>query len=283
LIDHLNSVTPVDGWFTAVYGGRDYQGSAVQPDGSKGLWQVHNTRKLDGIRAEIDRLKLDVVENAVALTSLILALDRVDNTMGHFVSYLRDWSPRSYDTMELTIPRLWINHQNHAVQREDIFSAIGDQFFDLAYYDPPYGSNNAKMPSSRVRYASYYHVWSTICLNDRPEVFGAARRRVDSSDRVAGSVFEEFRGNDNGKLIAVEAIRRLLKETNAQFIALSYSSNGVATAEQLDSVIKGSGRLLRTAKIDYQRNVMAGMKWTHEWLREVETNNTEFIFLIEKT
>ena len=46
---------------------------------------------------------------------------------------------------------------------------------DLAYYDPPYGSNNDKMPPSRVRYASYYHVWTTIIQNDRPELFGKGR------------------------------------------------------------------------------------------------------------
>jgi len=54
-------------------------------------WQKHNTRKLDAIREEIDRLNLDADDKAVALTSLILALDQVDSTLGHFASYLRDW------------------------------------------------------------------------------------------------------------------------------------------------------------------------------------------------
>lgn len=283
LVAHLNSVPPVDGWFTSVYGGRDYGGSAIQPDGLKRPWQIHNTRKLDGIREEIERLNLAPIDKAVAVTSLILALDRVDNTLGHFVSYLREWSPRSYDTMALEVPRLWFNRENHVVTRKDVFNAATEGAFDLAYFDPPYGSNNEKMPPSRVRYASYYHIWTTICLNDRPAVFGAARRRVDSSDEVAGSVFEEFRRDCDGRLLAVEAIRKLLQETNAQFIVLSYSSGGIATAEQLDSAISASGQLIRTIKIDHRSNVMANMRWTHEWLREVEQKNTEFIFVIEKT
>ena len=52
---------------------------------SKRPWQRHNTMKLDGIREEIDNLKLPEVERCVALTSLILAMDKVDiNFASHF-------------------------------------------------------------------------------------------------------------------------------------------------------------------------------------------------------
>ena len=99
LIQCLNRVPPKDGWFTEHYGGERNGGSAVQADGLKKPWQIHNTRKLDGIREEIDRLSLSPIEQAVALTSLVLALDRVDNTIGHFVSYLSAWSARSYNDL----------------------------------------------------------------------------------------------------------------------------------------------------------------------------------------
>ena len=101
LIDHLNAVRPVDGWFTQHYGGYPNEGCAIQRDGRKRPWQIHNTRKLDAIREEIEALALDPVDKAVALTSLILALDHVDSSLGHFVSYLKDWSPRSYKKLEL--------------------------------------------------------------------------------------------------------------------------------------------------------------------------------------
>ena len=90
LIDHLNAVTPIDGWFTEHYGGHANGGCAIQEDGLKKPWQRHNTRKLDAIRQEIETLKLDPIEKAVALTSLMLALDRVDSTLGHFSAYLKD-------------------------------------------------------------------------------------------------------------------------------------------------------------------------------------------------
>ena len=46
LIRNLNNVAPKDGWFTEYYGGAsNSNGSAVQRDGLKKPWQVHNTRK----------------------------------------------------------------------------------------------------------------------------------------------------------------------------------------------------------------------------------------------
>ena len=269
LIDHLNALPGREGWFTEHYG---------NADGLKKPWQRHNTLKLDAVREEIERLSMH--EKAVALTSLILAMDEVDSTIGHYASYLSDWSPRSYREMKLKVPRIVSNGSAHVVHQTDIFDL--DVEADLAYYDPPYGSNNNKMPPSRVRYASYYHLWTSICLFDRPELFGKANRRADTSDTLSASVFEDFRRNEDGRFVAVEAIERLLQQTRARHIILSYSSGGRATADELNDVIRRTGKLLEVVTVDYKRNVMAGMRWTHEWVRDANETNREFLFLIEK-
>ena len=255
---------------------------SVQHDGLKKPWQIHNTRKLDGIREEIDNLSLSPVEKSVALTSLIFGLDRVDSTLGHFVSYLKNWSPRSFNELRLEVPSLFIATEGSEVVCEDVFS-IADRNVDLAYFDPPYGSNNEKMPPSRVRYASYYHLWTTICLNDSPELFGKSMRRSDTSDTISGSAFEEFKRNpDSGRFLAVEAIERLIQSTAARWIILSYSSGGRATADEMNDILSTNGNVIEIIKLDYKRNVMAGMKWTNEWLRDAESPNQEFLFLIDK-
>jgi len=282
LIDHLNAVRPIDGWFTEHYGGQPNGGCSIQADGLKKPWQIHNTRKLDAIREEIDRLSLPVVDKAVAITGLILALDEVDSTLGHFVSYLQDWSPRSYNELYLKVPNVFVTDKEHKVFRQDIFDLVKDVSADLAYFDPPYGSNNEKMPPSRVRYASYYHLWTTICLNDKPKLFGKAKRREDTSDAVASSVFEEFRRSGNGRFMAIEAIERLIKSTNARFILLSYSSGGRATAQELNEVLSACGTILDFVEVDYKKNVMAEMKWTSEWICDLQQPHREFLFLIEK-
>jgi len=282
LINHLNSLKGYDGWFTKNYGGFDYDGSAVQKDGSKKPWQVHNTQKLDAIRDEIDALNLSEIEKSVALTSLVLAMDEVDNTLGHYASYLREWSARSYKEMELKVPKVFENTVNNAVMQEDIFNAVQSVKTDFCYFDPPYGSNNEKMPPSRVRYASYYHIWTSIIKNDKPTLFGKALRRKDTSDSVSASVFEEFRKDADGGFIAVKAINRLLEGTQSDYVALSYSSGGRATATELNSVLDKHGKLIKTVEIDYKKNVMSNMKWTDEWLRDSQEPNREFIFLIAR-
>ena len=282
LIDHLNAVPPVEGWFTEHYGGHANGGCAIQADGLKKPWQLHNTRKLDAIRQEIETLNLNPVDKAVALTSLILALDRVDNSLGHFSAYLKEWAPRAYKELVLEVPEVSTSDGAHQVYQSDIFELVPRVAVDLAYFDPPYGSNNEKMPASRVRYAAYYHLWKSVVLFDKPDLFGKAKRRKDTSDPFAASVFEEFRRNDDGRFIAVDAMARLIRETQARWILLSYSSGGRATAEQLNEVLQNNGELIATVELDYKKNVMAGMRWTDEWISAAEKPNREFLFLLEK-
>lgn len=285
LIDHLNAVKPCDGWFTKTYGGVDFDGSAVQPDGKKKLWQVHNTRKLDGIRQEIDRLNLDPVTHSVALASLILALDAVDSSLGHFTSYLRNWSPRSYNSLHLHVPNLLMSNGKHSVTRRDALESCNplSHNVDLAYFDPPYGSNNEKMPPSRVRYESYYHIWKTIVLNDHPETFGAANRRLDSRDVVSVSPFEEFKRDINtGKFIAVSAIEKLISSVDVPFVLLSYSNGGRATKNELWEVLQDSGELLAFLSLGHRGNVMGGMTWTNQWVKDDPTDNEEYLFLLRQ-
>ena len=274
IIRHLNSLEGCDGWFTEHYGG-DEKNTGKRP------FQIKNTRKLDAVRDEIDKLNLDEIEKSVALTSLVLALDSVDSTLGHYAAYLADWSPRSFKDLTLKLPDLFINNGNNRVIRGDIFETINDFEFDLAYFDPPYGSNNDKMPPSRVRYSAYYHIWTTVINNDKPTLFGKVNRREDTRDTVSASVFEEFRKDANDNFIALQAIKRLIEKTKSRYILLSYSSGGRATKEALYSILNGSGKLLKAVEIDYKKNVMGGMRWTNEWINS-DGKYIEYLFLLEK-
>ncbi len=282
IINHLNDLSEKDGWFTENYGGAASGKNSSDADGFKKPWQIHNTRKLDAIREEIECLDLNETEKAVILTALILALDKVDSTLGHFSSYLNEWSPRSFNRLKLEVPRFFPMEKEHEVYNRDVFEIAGNIEADLAYFDPPYGSNNEKMPPSRVRYAAYYHLWTTVILNDKPQTFGRVKRRIDTSDKLTNSPFEDFRKNETGEFIAVKAIENLIAETRAKHIILSYSSGGRATAEELYKILRASGEMLDAVKIDYKKNVMATMRWTNEWTPDAENKFQEFLFLIRK-
>lgn len=268
ILDHLNALQGVDGWFTEHYGG--------MPDDKKKPFQIKNTRKLDAIRGEIDRLGLNFVDKSVVLTALILALDSVDSTLGHYASYLSEWSARSNKDLRLKLPKRFRLTGENTVLRSDVFDAIRGRTFDLAYFDPPYGSDNAKMPTSRVRYNAYYHLWTTVVLNDKPALFGKANRRADSKDSVHPSVFEDCR-----PAVVLKAIEELVAQTDARYILLSYGANGRAAKTDLADLLRANGKRLKIIEIDHKRNVMAQMTSTKEWLNSAD-NYKEYLFLLEK-
>ena len=326
LLDRLNALEGREGWFTQTYNPPALPIAGTTPDGAeqqmmvKQPFQRKNLLRLDAIREEIALWRsageIDGITESVLLTSLMLALDRVDSTLGHFTSYLRQWSKRSYGDLTLTLPRLCDNPKvpQAEVTRGDIFDllhgdeprtlpqlagtlhsatspkpqtgraraeALGDGDRLLAYYDPPYGSNNTKMPPSRVRYASYYHFWTSVVLNDRPAVFGRAGRREDSRDGVSASVFEDYHASADGRHVAMDAIERLIVQTPARYILLSYSSSGRATRDELLDILHAHGRLRQTFSLDHAHHVMSRMQWTQKWLN-ADDDHKEYLFLLEK-
>ncbi len=283
LIDSLNALPGHEGWFTSHYAPHD--GGEEAGEVRKYPFQRKNTMRLDSIRERIAEWRtagvIDRMTECVLLTSLILALDVVDSTIGHFSSYLKRWSARSYRDLTLRLPRMCYDEALPAadVRRCDAFDLRGE--WDLAYLDPPYGSANVKMPSSRVRYAAYYHLWKSVVLNDHPALFGAAGRREDSRDTLSASVFEDFRTDDAGHLMAVEAIERLVRQINARYILLSFSSGGRVSREELQQMLSENGRLRDVMAVDYAHHNMANMFQTRKWCC-ADKGHQEYLFLLEK-
>lgn len=274
IIDELNNLTPISGWFTQTY-------SLEESELNKAPFQYKNLMKLDAIREYIENHNYEEEDKDVLLTSLILGLDKIDNTIGHFTSYLSKWSARSYNDLVLEVPKYNIYKKQHQVIQNDIFNVVNNQSYDLVYFDPPYGSNNEKMPSSRVRYNGYYHFWKSVILYDKAPVFGKAHRREDSRDLVNPSIFEDYHQDAKGHFLAIKAIEQLLDQTNSKYILFSYSNGGRATKEQLNYIFTKRCELINILEIKYKSNVMTSMKWTNEWNKE-DTDTIEYLFLLRK-
>nr|QGT50700.1 hypothetical protein Elusimicrob1349_1700 [uncultured Elusimicrobia bacterium] len=271
IITRLNALPGKNGWFSAHYGGQEQD--------TKKPFRLKNMQKLDAVREEIDSLGLEWADKCVLLTSLILALDKVDSTLGHFTSYLARWSVRSKGDLTLKLPRRPPYNPANRVLNQDVFSAVQANHWDLAYFDPPYGSNNDKMPSSRVRYNAYYHFWTTVVKNDKPPLFGTAGRREDSRDS-SSNPFEDFHTAPNGRFTALNAVDRLLQETNARYILFSYASCGRIPRQDLLDALCSHGELISADEMDYKQNIMADLTTTNEWSRP--KRNKEYLFLIKK-
>jgi adenine-specific DNA-methyltransferase len=273
----LNALAPCDGYFTEHFGGEDDGSGAVRSrDGKKKPFLAKNTRKLDAIRDEIDRIAADETERAILLTALISALDQVESTLGHQVAYLAKWAPRAYADLVLRMPRLLRGTGKYRVSRRDVREIVDR--VDLAYFDPPYNTNNAHTPTTRVRYASYYHLWTTIVRHDRPKAVGAANRREDcSSDRLPGAIsrYESTRYED-----VLGEIEQLVAGANARYVLFSYSNKGKAKIDDLRALFSRH-KLLAVEKISHRENVQRRLTSNREWLGD-QSANFEYLFLLEK-
>jgi adenine-specific DNA-methyltransferase len=275
-IDYLNNLEGKIGWFSENYGGSSNSTTSVQSDGKKRPFQLHNTMRLDSIRSEIDKISDNEIEKSVLLTSLILALDKVDNTLGHQVSYLKDWSARSYNKMVLEVPELIVKEGEYNSFSQDIFTI--DKKYDLVYMDPPYGTNNEKTKTTRVRYASYYHLWTTVVKNDQPKVFGAANRREDaSSDTLPGaiSVFENTNYNN-----VVNSVINLIKNINTKYIIFSYNNKSKIKIDDLIAIFS-QYNLIETLPFSHKENIQKKLTTNKNYMGDTK-ENLEYLFLIEK-
>jgi adenine-specific DNA-methyltransferase len=276
-IKFLNHMKPVDGYFTEYFGGEDDGTGLVKAaDGKKKPFLFKNTRKLDAIRDEIDKIAEDKVERAILLTALINALDQVENTLGHQVAYMSKWSPRAYSDLVLRRPRLQAGEGDYRVTRMDARKISGR--FDLAYFDPPYNTNNLHTPTTRVRYASYYHFWTTVVLNDRPQVAGASNRRLDcSSDTLPGAI-SKYESTKHDEV--VEEIEQLVAGVDARYVLFSYSNKGKVNVEDLEKLFTRH-EVLAVEKFSHRENVQRRLTSNRKWLGDMSAN-FEYLFLVEK-
>lgn len=239
IIDYLNSLEGKVGLLTRYYsGGSKSIKNGNQVKNEIMFWQVKNTMKADAIREYIDKYKSDEILFSILLTSLILALDKVDNTVGVQQAFLKKkWAPRSFNDLKLMLPAIPIYGPKGVTYRSDANLLVKDDIqFDVAYYDPPYTTHN---------YASYYHIWDTLVKNNVSEVSGIINRRKDI-----------LKSRYNRRQEALEAMSELILDTQSKYIIISYNNEGIILFEDLISVCKQKG-VVDVIEIDYKRNIMS--------------------------
>jgi adenine-specific DNA-methyltransferase len=275
-IQYLNSLKPIDGWFTETYGGEWNDGTSVQSDGLKRPFYIDVTRKLDAIRDEIDKMyPNDCVDKSILLTSLLIALDSRCNDLGHQVAYLKDWASRTQKPLMLELPTWTPDELKHKVTCNDVFDLNGK--YDLVYFDPPYGTANQKTKTTRVRYFSYYHLWTTIVKNDKPKVFGAAKRREEfSSDTIDGAIsdFEHLKDN-----VVIDSFRRLLTEFDTKYTLISYSNRSKIPIDNLIDLVSDNQQLVDVHSFKHKENSQANSVINSEYKVRYDEENLEYLIL----
>lgn len=194
-VAHLNALPGRDGYIT-----RTFCEEAR-------FFQPFNGRRIDAMRAEIDRVAEGRVERAILLTALLEAADRVDSTTGLQMAYLKSWAPRSFNPIALRVPELLPGRGRASRMDANAFVREMDDV-DVAYVDPPYNQHS---------YHSNYHVWETLVRHDAPTAYGVARKRDDC--RTTKSPY-------NSRERAWNAFSALLRDIRARHLIVSFSDEG---------------------------------------------------------
>ena len=196
-IEYLNSIEPKKENYVSENFGNSY-------------FTKENAQKIGAIRDEIEKLnskgEISNEEKNVLLTSLVYAIDKVANTVGHYEAYRK-----KLDTirgLRLLVPDIDVkNNTNNEIYQKDANQLVREIKCDVLYIDPPYNSR---------QYGDSYHLLENIVTWKKPKVEGVAKKMVSR-----GHLKSRYcvKGADN-------AFEDLIQNVKAKHILVSYNNTG---------------------------------------------------------
>lgn len=189
----MNNLEGVRGYVTTNYGSR--------------YFSENNSMRIDAARAFIEQQTYrNSREKNILLTSLVYALDKVANTVGHYDAYRKTMD--SFEPIRFLIPCL---PKRNDLYPSHIFQSDANQLVrnlshqDLVYIDTPYNSR---------QYGDTYHVLENIVRWKKPKLYGIAKKPLDRSETRSAYCTAQ----------AGEAFADLIKHTDARYILVSYNN-----------------------------------------------------------
>jgi len=253
LLRELAVLPPAPGYFTEVFCVRSR------------FFHPKNGARIDAIRERIAQLSLDPDLQAVLLTSLMEAADRVDSTAGLQMAYLKDWAPRALNDLELRLPHV-LPGPGKACQIEAI-DAARTIAADLAYVDPPYNQHS---------YMGNYHIWESLIRWDKPETYGTACKRIQC---------KEYKSDFNSKVRIHRALADVIGALRAKYLLVSFNNEGYVSREEMEALLRHRGQVL-VIEIDFKRYVGAQIGIYNPKGEKVgkidHLRNKELLYLVSK-
>jgi len=231
------------------------------------FFKPKNGEKIDAIREVIAKRDFEPELEAVLLVSLMEAADRVDSTTGLQMAYLKKWAARASKDLELRLPNILprATHGKSSSHQLDALTAAKTLHADVAYLDPPYNQH---------KYVANYHIWETLTLWDKPEVYGVACKRVDVRER---------RSPYNSKPRAVAALKEVVDALVAPRLIVSFSDEGYIGREDMENMLQSKGHVA-VLENDFKRYVGAQIGIHNPKGKKVgevsHLRNTEYIYVV---
>ncbi|MEB3073278.1 Dam family site-specific DNA-(adenine-N6)-methyltransferase [Parvimonas sp. C2] len=163
--------------------------------------------KIGFIREDIEvkykNKEINFKEYTILITSLLYAMDKIANTVGHYDAYRKNVVLKKSLILNVILPEMTIN-PNNICYNLDANKLIKDIKGDLLYLDPPYNSR---------QYCDAYHLLENVARWEKPEVYGVARKM----DRT-------LLKSDYCRISATKAFEELIVKANTKYILLSYNN-----------------------------------------------------------
>ena len=169
-----------------------------------------NMRKIGFIRDDIDckfnNGKINNREKSILICSLLYAIDKIANTVGHYDAYRMNGDLKQ--TIRLAFPNLEFDEYNgnNTIYNANSNDIIKNQYADLVYIDTPYNSR---------QYCDAYHFLENVAQNQKPEVFGVAKK-MDRTKLKSKYCTAK----------AVDEFADLVNNILAKYILVSYNNTG---------------------------------------------------------
>ncbi len=242
-IEYLNSINFLyENYFSITYGGK--------------YFTHENAIKIGVIREKIDIISSCPSEKQLLLTSLIYAVDKVANTVGHFDAYCKNMLNNK--KLKLLVP--YINCGNNylnEIYRMDAVELSKKIKCDVLYLDPPYNSR---------QYNSAYHVLENLIKWEKPEVKGIARK-IEMLDTKSQFCTKSASKN----------FKEIINNCESKFILVSYNNTAKSMHSRSNALISDSyildelGKLgdFKTFTVDYKGYTTG---------KAINSNNKERVF-----
>ena len=208
IIEYLNNLEPKkENYVSEIFGGS--------------YFTKENAQKIGAIREEIEKLnkngKINQEETNILLTSLIYAIDKVANTVGHYETYRKKLD--TIQSLRLLVPNIDIkNNANNEIYQKDANQLIREIVCDVLYIDPPYNSR---------QYGDSYHLLENIVTWKKPKVEGVGKKMIDRNHLKSRYCLKG----------AVYAFEDLIQNAKAKHILVSYNNTGEKMNERSNAKI----------------------------------------------
>ena len=228
LIAELNALPGAPGYFTDTFCEKSR------------FFHPKNGARVDAMREAIAQKHLPPELEAVLLVSLMEAADRVDSTTGVQMAYLKQWAARASNDIQLRMPDVLPQARagKGSAHQLDAADAVAALRADVAYLDPPYNQH---------KYLGNYHIWESLVLWDKPEVYGIACKRIDCKER--DSAF-------NSRTHSLASLKHVIERTQADHLIVSFNNEGYFDRETIESLLAARGEVV-VIETDFKRYVGA--------------------------